>query len=65
MKEGALTVRPEIEVGRRVNIKSGPLSGLCGIVERWKGKVRVTENVEMVGQSVCVEVDAAELEVDD
>ncbi len=65
MKEGEITVRPEIEVGRRVNIKSGPLSGLTGIVTRWKGKVRLAVNVEMVGQSVSIEVDAAEVELDD
>jgi len=64
MLEGDLTVRPEIEEGASVIIKSGPMAGLNGIVTRWKNKVRLTVNVEMVGQSVSLEIDAGEVEVD-
>ncbi len=64
-RAGELVVRPEIEVGRRVLIKAGPLAGVNGIVCRRKNKVRLTVNVEMIGQSVTLELDAAEVEIDD
>ena len=62
--DGAIVVRPEIEIGKTVYIKSGPLGGLNGIVTRWKTKTRITVNVEMIGQSVVMEVDASEVELD-
>ena len=62
--EGEIEVRPEIRVGRPVVIKGGPLSGLTGIVTRRKNKMRLTVNVEMVGQSVSVDVDAVEVEIE-
>jgi len=56
-------VLPELAPGRTVRITSGPLSGLNGIVERRQQQTRVTVNVEMLGQSVSVEVDLGEVDV--
>lgn len=58
---GDLLVRPEVEAGRTVEIRSGPLAGLHGIVTRRKNKARLCVNVDMVGQSVSVEVDVDEV----
>ena len=44
---------------------TGPLAGLNGIVTRRKNRIRLTVNVEMVGQSVSLDVDVAEVEIDD
>ena len=57
-------VRPEIRIGRRVTVKSGPLAGLNGIVSRRRTKTRITVNVELVGQSVNLDVDSAEVEIE-
>ena len=62
--EGEIVVRPEIQDGDSVYIKGGPFMGLNGIVSHWKTKTRIAVNVEMVGQSVIMEVDASELEID-
>ena len=62
--EGEIVVRPEIQEGDTVYIKGGPFMGLNGIVSRWKSKTRITVNVEMVGQSITMEIDASEVEVD-
>ncbi len=64
MEDGEITVKPEITVGDLVKIKSGPFTGLSGIVTRWKNKVRMSVNIEMVGQSAMLEVDAGEVEID-
>ena len=61
---GEIEVRPEIQVGNRVTIRSGPMQGLTGVVTRRKNKTRLTVNVEMVGHSVSLEADAAEVELD-
>jgi transcription antitermination factor NusG len=49
-------------VGTKVNITAGPLAGLKGIVVREKSGLRVVLSVELIRQSVAVEVDADELE---
>ena len=56
-------VSPEIMPGSEVSIKSGALRGLTGIVEKRKGIHRIIVNVEMICQSVIMEVDSADLEV--
>ncbi len=60
-REKEVTVKPEIVPGLPVRITHGPMAGIEGIVERRKGLARVTINVEMLGQSVSVELDVAEL----
>lgn len=52
-------VMPYLEAGRRVAVTSGPMKGLEGLVLRVKGKTRVVINVDMIQQSVAVEVDSA------
>lgn len=52
-------VMPYLETGRRVSVTSGPMKGLEGLVLRVKGKTRVVINVDMIQQSVAVEVDSA------
>ena len=61
---GKLVVRPEIEIGQAVQIRSGVLAGLNGIVTRRNNKTRVTVNVEMIGYSVSIDLDVNELELD-
>ncbi|MGA2050858.1 MAG: UpxY family transcription antiterminator [Terracidiphilus sp.] len=51
-----------LQVGTKVNITAGPLAGLKGIVVREKSGLRVVLSVELIRQSVAVEVDADELE---
>ena len=53
---------PYLVVGNRVCIKSGPLTGTCGILIRRKNSLRVVLSVELIRQSVAVEVDAHEIE---
>ncbi len=52
-------VMPYLEAGRQVSVTSGPMKGLEGMVLRVKGKTRVVINVDMIQQSVAVEVDSA------
>ena len=54
-------VFPFIKKGQVVRITDGPLKGVEGIVERWKDRARVMINVEMIQQSVAVEVEAQHL----
>lgn len=52
-----LEVMPYLQEGRRVQVRHGPLRGLEGLVVRMKGSTRVVVNVDMISQSVAVEVD--------
>lgn len=52
-----------VQVGRRVRILSGPLTGLEGILQRKKGATRFVISLHLIQQSVRVEVQAAELEL--
>lgn len=53
---------PNVEVGELVRIKTGPLAGAEGILERRKNDLRVVLRLEMLARSVSVEVAAAEIE---
>ena len=59
-----LIVCPEIMEGSEVRIVSGPLRGLAGLVSKRKGSHRVVANVEMISQSVVMEIDSADLELE-
>jgi transcription elongation factor/antiterminator RfaH len=48
---------PYLEVGERVLIRSGKLSGLEGILINFKGKHRVVLSVSLLQRSVALEVD--------
>ncbi|MCM8530488.1 MAG: hypothetical protein NE330_04940, partial [Lentisphaeraceae bacterium] len=58
-----IVVAPEIVPGLEVAIKGGPLKGLTGIVENRKGFHRIVVNVEMICQSVVMEMDSSDLEI--
>jgi transcriptional antiterminator RfaH len=51
-------VMPYLESGKAVRVTGGALKGLEGIVVRVKGRTRVVINVDMIRQSVVVEVDS-------
>lgn len=53
---------PLLTVGQRARIKTGALAGMEGVVVRHKGSLRVVLTVNLILQSVAVEVDGAELE---
>ncbi len=44
--------------GDAVRVVAGPLAGIEGVVGSWRSPIRVVLNVEILGQSVVVEVDA-------
>jgi transcription antitermination factor NusG len=51
-----------LTVGQRARIRSGALAGLEGIVVRKKNSLRVVLTMDMIMQSIAVEVDGEELE---
>lgn len=53
---------PFLTVGQRVQIQSGPLEGMTGILVRDKGRSRVILSVELISQSISVEVDSETLQ---
>lgn len=53
---------PLLTVGQRARIRSGALGGMVGIVVRKKNSLRVVLTMDLIQQSVAVEVDGAELE---
>lgn len=54
-------VMPYLEAGKRVRVVGGAFKGFEGFVVRVKGRTRVIINVDMIRQSVAVEVDTAYL----
>ncbi len=52
---------PYITAGRRVRVKSGPLSGFEGIVVRRKGRSRFVLSLEAIQRSIVADLDAADL----
>jgi transcriptional antiterminator RfaH len=60
LHSGLLTeAMPYLEAGRRVRVQAGPLRGLEGLIIRVKGQTRMVLNVDMIRESVSVEVDSA------
>jgi transcription antitermination factor NusG len=53
---------PGLTVGDRVRIKTGPMAGSEGVLERRKNELRVVLRLEMLARSVAVEVGADEVE---
>jgi transcription antitermination factor NusG len=54
---------PLLTVGQRARIRSGALAGMEGVVVRKKNSLRVVLTMDMIMQSVSVEVDGSELEI--
>jgi transcription antitermination factor NusG len=63
-EEVDLEVMPDIKPGMQITITDGPLKGTTGVVEKRKGRTRVTVNVEMLGRSVVAEMDLGEVQLD-
>jgi len=63
--ESKLEVRlaPEIREGLKVRIKSGPLRGLEGWVERRQGMTTVLLRLDFIGQAAAVDMEADQLEL--
>ena len=54
---------PHITEGARVKIKSGPLRGMEGFVERRSGQVMVLLRLDFIRQAAAVKMDAGDLEL--
>src|SRR5258707_12511573 len=55
---------PFLKEGQKVRVKSGPLSGIEGILQRWKDSLRLVLSVELLGRSVAVEVEQCDIHRD-
>jgi transcription antitermination factor NusG len=53
---------PYLVIGVRVRIKAGPMAGMEGVLVRKKNNLRVVLALDLIMQSVAVEVDADDLE---
>ena len=62
-READIVVNPELVPGVPVEVASGPMKGTKGIVMRRKGKVSITINIELLGQSATMDIDACDLEL--
>lgn len=58
-----IRLAPEIGMGQRVVIKSGPLRGMEGWVEKRFGMSTVLLRLDFIGQAAAVKVDADHLEL--
>jgi transcription antitermination factor NusG len=64
LSTGALVdVMPYLEAGKPVRIIGGPFKGVEGIIERLDKKTKVVISIEMIQQSVFMEVDSAFVEM--
>lgn len=53
---------PYLVVGDRVRITSGSLQGIIGVLVRKKSNLRVVLTLDLIQQSVAVEIDAEQIE---
>lgn len=53
---------PYLVIGSRVRIKSGPMAGMNGVLTRKKSGLRVVLSIDLIRQSVAVEVGMDEIE---
>ena len=58
-----LDVMPYLAKGKPVRITSGPMKGVEGIVQSVDRKTRVVISIEMIQQSVFMEIDSAAVEL--
>lgn len=54
---------PFLTIGRRVQVRNGPLAGLQGILVKRKKRSRLVVSLELIQRSVAVELEEADLEV--
>jgi transcription antitermination factor NusG len=53
---------PFLKCGERVRVKTGPLAGVEGILDRKKGSYRLVLSVDAVNKSFAVEVEMSDVE---
>ncbi len=63
--EGRMKIEPHpfLRCGQRVRVKRGALEGVEGLLVRIRNLFRLVLSVELLNQSVAVEIDAASVEV--
>jgi len=54
---------PLLTVGQKAYIRTGPLAGLQGIVVRNNNNLRIVLTLDLIQQSIVVEVDAADIDL--
>jgi transcription antitermination factor NusG len=67
LRQGLAVLRAEphpfLKAGQRVRVKNGPLSGAEGVLERHRDKFRVVLSMDLIQQSVAVEMDICDVEL--
>ena len=67
LREGLRALRAEphpfLKIGQKVHVRSGPLAGAEGILQQFRDRFRVVLSMDLIQQSVAVEVDMADLEL--
>jgi transcription antitermination factor NusG len=58
-----IRLAPTISEGLRVKIKSGPLRGIEGLVEKRHGMTTVLLRIDFINQAAAVKLDASDLEL--
>ena len=58
-----LQPHPYLRIGRRVRVQHGPMTGVEGILVRWKDRMRIVISVSLIQRSLAVEVDEADVEI--
>jgi len=63
--ERGLDVHPVLHIkeGNRVTIRSGPLKGITGVVQRTAGKCRFVVHIDFLQTGAAVEIDEPDLEL--
>jgi transcription antitermination factor NusG len=59
---GGIEPHPFLKCGERVRVTRGTLEGVEGVLVRKKNRYRLVLSVDMLAQSVAVEIDASEVE---
>lgn len=59
---GTIEPHPYLTVGKRVRIKAGPMAGVEGVLSEIRGHYKFVLSIELIHQSVAVEVEAGDLE---
>jgi transcription antitermination factor NusG len=53
---------PYLRVGRRVQVRSGPLQGMTGIILRRKNSCRLVISLELIQRAMAVDIDSGDVE---
>lgn len=59
---GTIEISPELIAGTAIEITRGLFQGITGIVQCRKGKLMLIVNIELLGQTAAVEINASDLE---